>query len=372
MSDQDRSFLVVGAGHGGKAMAAHLARRGFRVRLFNRTIEHIAAIREYGGINLSEPNGRDYFGPLELVTADMGEALEGVDVVMVVIPANGHRDVARWCAPHLRDKQVVVLNPGRTGGALEFRHVLAQESCTADVAVAEAQTFLFASRSMGPADAKIFRVKNSVPLAALPATRTQEVLEVLQPAYSQFIPAPNVLHTSMDNIGAIFHPALTLLNAGRIESTHGDYQFYTEGVTPSVARVLENLDRERVTVAAALGIRAITVLEWLESAYSSTGSNLYEAIQNNPGYVGIQAPRTLNHRYVFEDVPMSLVPLVYLGEYLGVATVSMESMIHLASVIHGTDYRRRGRSIEQMGLADLSVREIAHYVETGEKPLRGR
>ncbi len=84
------------------------------------------------------------------------------------------------------------------------------------------------------------------------------MLEALRPAYPQFIDGVNVLHTGLDNMGAIFHPALTLLNAGRIESTNGDFQFYIEGVTPSVARVLEVLDRERVTVAAALGIRART------------------------------------------------------------------------------------------------------------------
>jgi opine dehydrogenase len=364
------SFTVIGAGHGGKAMAAHLARRGFRVRLFNRTFEHVAAICEYGGIKLIEADGREYFGPMEAVTANMAEALEGAEVVMVIIPANGHRDVARWCAPHLKDGQIVLLNPGRTGGALEFRHILDEEGCRADVIVAEAQTFLFASRSTGPAEAKIFRIKNSVPLAALPATRTRAALEAIRPAYPQFIAAPTVLHTSLNNIGAIFHPALTLLNAGRIESTRGNYQFYIEGVTPSVARVLENLDRERVTVAASLGIRAITVLEWLEAAYSSSGTNLYEAIQNNPGYVGIRAPRTLRHRYIFEDVPMSLAPIVELGRRFGVATVSMETMLHLAAVIHGTDYHRRGRTLWHMGVDDLSVREIRQYVETGEKPGR--
>ena len=62
-----------------------------------------------------------------------------------------------------------------------------------------------------------------------------------------------MLQTGLNNMGAIFHPALTLLNSGWIEATHGDYQFYIDGVTPSVARVLEALDRERVTVAASLG-----------------------------------------------------------------------------------------------------------------------
>jgi opine dehydrogenase len=134
-------------------------------------------------------------------------------------------------------------------------------------------------------------------------------LEAVAPTYPQFIDGVSVLHTGMNNMGAIFHPALTLLNAGRIESTHGDFEFYIEGVTPSVARVLEVLDRERVTVAAALGIRARSAMEWLKLAYDATGEDLNEAIHNQSGYYGIKAPSTLNHRYIFEDVPMSLVPL---------------------------------------------------------------
>ena len=121
-------------------------------------------------------------------------------------------------------------------------------------------------------------------------------------------------------MGAIFHPALTLLNAGRIESTRGDFQFYIDGVTPSVARVLEVLDRERVTVASSLGIRAHTAMEWLKMAYDATGSDLHETIHNQPGYYGIKAPATLNHRYITEDIPMSLVPIAALGQRYGVST----------------------------------------------------
>jgi len=126
----------------------------------------------------------------------------------------------------------VILHPGRTCGALEFVKSLRDNGCTADVTVAEAETFIYASRSDGPAQARIFRIKEAVPLAALPAVRTQAVLEAIRPAYPQFIDGVNVLHTGMNNMGAIFHPALTLLNAGWIEATHGDYQFYIDGVTP--------------------------------------------------------------------------------------------------------------------------------------------
>src|SRR3972149_3937753 len=361
-----KDFAVVGAGHGGKAMAAHLALMGFSVNLYNRTAEHSEVIKKRGGIELESTEGGPHgFGELALVTSNIGEAIKKVEVIMVVLPSSAHADIAKAIAPHLKSGQIVVLHPGRTCGALEFVKKIRENGCKADATVAEAETFIYASRSDGPAQARIFRIKEAVPLAALPAVRTQAVLEAIAPAYPQFIDGVNVLHTGMNNMGAIFHPALTLLNAGWIEATHGDYQFYIDGVTPSVARVLEVLDRERVTVASSLGLRARTGLEWLQMAYNTTGEDLHEAIHNQPGYYGITAPNTLNHRYIFEDVPMSLVPIASLGERFGVSVRGMESMIQIASIIHRTDYWRRGRTVEKLGLEQWSVSELTRFVQEG-------
>jgi len=360
-------FTVIGAGNGGKAMAAHLALMGRKVVLYNRTYSRIEVIAQRGGIDLDNPDGENGFGKLEMVTNQIGSALEGADVIMVVIPSSGHRDVAVAAAPYLQDDQIVLLHPGRTGGAIEFMEVLRQQGCKTKPIIAEAETFIYASRSEGPSEAHIFRVKESVPLAALPATRTAEVLEAIHTVYPQYIDGGNVLKTGLNNMGAVFHPALALLNAARIESTHGDFEFYIEGVTPSVAKVLEAIDRERVTVASALGIRARTGLEWLELAYDAHGVDLNEAIHNQTGYYGIKAPATVNHRYIFEDVPMSLVPIAAMGERYGVSVSAIDSIIRLACIMHQTDYWRRGRTLDKLGLKDLSVGEITKYVETGER-----
>jgi opine dehydrogenase len=363
---QKLRYTVIGAGHGGKAMAAHLASMGFPVTLYNRTAQHVAAIKARGGIDLEPSEGTPHgFGQLETVTSDMQTALSNADIVMVVVPSTAHVDIAKAAAPHLRDGQIVVLNPGRTFGAIEFAKVLSDESCLAKITLAEAETFIFASRSEGPAQARIFRIKEAVPLAALPATQTRKVLDALKPAYPQFIDGTNVLHTGLNNMGAIFHPALTILNAGRIESTNGDFQFYIEGVTPSVGRVLEVLDRERVTVASSLGIRARTAMEWLQMAYNAIGDDLREAIHNQPGYYGIRAPSTLNYRYIFEDVPMSLVPIASLGQHYGVSVRGMDSIIRLACIIHRKDFWRRGRTVESLGITGLSVSELTAYVNEG-------
>jgi len=359
-------YTVIGAGHGGKAMAAHLALKGFRVTLYNRTADHVTVIKKRGGIDLESAEGGPHgFGKLAKVTSDMGEALKDAAIVMVVVPSSAHADVAQKIAPYLKNGQIIILHPGRTCGAIEFTKVIRDNGCKADVTISEAETFIYASRSDGPAQARIFRIKEAVPLAALPATRTQQVLDAIAPAYPQFIDGVNVLQTGLNNMGAIFHPALTLLNAGWIEATHGDYQFYIDGVTPSVARVLEVLDRERVTIASSLGIRARTALEWLQLAYDTVGNDLHEAIHNQPGYYGIKAPPTLNHRYIFEDIPMSLVPMASFGERYGVSVRGMDAIIRLACIVHRTDYWRRGRTLDKLGINDLSVGELTLFVNEG-------
>jgi len=362
-----RKFTVIGAGNGGKAMSAHLAIMGQDVVLYNRTFINIEVIAKRGGIELESPPGGPFgFGEINLVTDDIQVALKDAEIIMVVVPSSGHSDIAKLVAPYLQDGQIVILHPGRTCGAIEFNQVLKQNGCQAEIILAEAETFIYASRSEGPSQARIFRIKEAVPLAALPAVDTPKVLSAIEHVYPQFIDGINVLHTGLNNMGAVFHPALTILNAGRIESTRGDFQFYVDGVTPSVAKVLETVDRERVTIASALGIRARTAMDWLSLAYNVRGDTLYEAIQNQTGYFGINAPNTLQHRYISEDVPMSLVPIAALGERYGVSVNAINSLIRLGCILHSTDYWRKGRTLDKLGIKDLSVSELTRYVNEGE------
>jgi opine dehydrogenase len=206
-------FAVLGAGHGGQAMAGHLALMGFRVSLYNRGESRLEPIRLVGGISVSGVVSG--FGTLDVVSHNIEEVLANADIIMVVVPATGHRDMAEAMAPYVQESQYVMLNPGRTGGALET-HTILKKHGKGKVVVAEAQTLIYAARSTNPGQVNIFGIKNVIPVATIPSYRTPEFLKLLRVAYPQFVPGDNVLKTSMDNIGAIFHPALTILNAARI------------------------------------------------------------------------------------------------------------------------------------------------------------
>jgi opine dehydrogenase len=166
-------------------------------------------------------------------------------------------------------------------------------------------------------------------------------------------------------VGAVIHPAITLLNAARIENDQGRFEFYMDGISPSMAGVLEAVDRERKAVAALLGVEVQSTKEWLASAYRATGSDLFEAVRANEGYRGITAPSTLEHRYILEDVPMSLVPIASAGKAFGLNTRAIEALILLAGLMMDTNFWTRGRTLENLGLAGLSPGEIRRIAETG-------
>ena len=356
-------IAVLGAGHGGLAMAGHLALMGHKVNLFNRGEERLWGVTSSGLIEVTgEVEG---FGKINLATTTMKDAIKGVELIMVVVPASGHRWMAEQMAPHLVDGQIVVLHPGRTFGALEFIRVLNGMKVKADVIVSEAQTFIYASRATGPSQVQIFRIKHSIPVASVRAHLIPNVINKLRQFYPQFMPGDNIFKTSMENIGSVFHPALCVLNAGWIEHDT-DFQFYHEGVTPSVAKILEKIDEERVRVAEALGIRAITARQWLYMAYSSTGQTLFQAMRKNSGYRGILAPRALKMRYLDEDIPFSLVPIASIGKMFKVETPTIDSVIHLGSEINSADYWAMGRTVENLGIQGMSLREI-RLLAIGEK-----
>lgn len=356
-------YCVLGAGHGGLALAGHLGLMGYPVSLWARDPATRESVRAAGGVFLE--GAVEGFGPVQ-VADTVAEALEGADAVLVVLPASAHREVAQRCAPHLRNGQRVLLLPGRTAGAIEFTHVLREQGCTADVTVGEAQTFLYASRKVGPCRARIHGIKRQVLVAALPARRTAELLAAVKPAFPQFMPARWVWKTSLDNVGAIFHPAVTLLNAGRVESTGGAFRHYVEGITPSVAALLERLDAERVAVARALGVGALTAREWLAEAYGVERPTLYDAIQATAAYADVGAPAHLNHRYIWEDVPTGLVPIASLGAACGVSTPVTDALIHVSNGLCGVDFRQIGRTLARLGMEGWGPERISQYALEGD------
>ena len=357
------SFAILGSGNAGATIAAHLKLMGHAVSLYDAFPIAVRDIQKNHNTIVLEGNlpvtGE---AKIDTVTVRLDEAVRGADVMICTTPAHVHKLLARDLARYLKPQQTVVLYPGRTGGVLEFRKVVQENGGTTDALIVETQTIAYACRKTG-ATVHVFGVKQELPFAGLPVARLDDFTRQIKEVFPNWVRAESLWHTSLHNIGMLFHPTPTLLNIGRMESGI-PFDYYIDGFTPSIAKIVEQLDTERLAVAKAMGVQLPTVLQWLKSSYGCSGSNLYNALQNNQAYVGIKAP-SLKHiddkkqlRYVIEDVPTGLVPVAALGERFGVPTPTMNAVIDLADVFFEINCRATGRTLKQLGLAEKSNDQI--------------
>jgi len=351
---QQRTFAILGMGNGGHAFAAYLGLRGQSVRAWDVDPARIAELTKVGTITANGPILSGTVTP-ELFTANIWEAVAGADVIMLVIPTIYHASVAHQIAPHLTEGQLVILNPGATGGAMEVRSVLG--SIGARALVGETNNMLFTCRSELPGEVTVNAVKDRVDFACLPASATAAAAARIADVLPQFYPVDNVLLTSIGNINAMVHPVPTMLNAARCEAA-SPFDYYHEGITPAVASLVEKLDAERLAVAKAYGLDIQTLPQWYSDSYGRKVTTVYDAVHNNAAYANIAGPTTLQTRYLHEDVATGLVPLSELGRAANVATPLIDAAINLASTLVATDFRDRGRTLARLGLAHLTPRQI--------------
>lgn len=360
-------IAVLGAGNGGHAAAADLSLRGFEVNLYELPAlrENIQPALKHGGIEAI--GAKEGFAKLNMITVDIKEAIQGVDLVMVVVPAFVHKLFAEICVPWLESGQIVVLNPGSTGGALEFSKTLRDKGVDKDIRVAETHTLTYGCRLVGPAKVDIHLLVKKVLFAAFPGKYTKEVIKLFKKIYPSMISAKNVMETSLANGNPVIHSAATLLNAGRIEYSKGEFYLYKEGITASVAKVIKAVDKERMALCRAMGFTPIPEPRMCTlQGYAETAETYYKCYTTSRILTSVKGPPNLQHRYFTEDVAYGLVMWSSLGDMLGVPTPTIKSIIRLASVAIGVDYWKEGkRTVASLGLLGMNVEELNRFLAEG-------
>lgn len=361
-------IAVLGAGNAGHAAAADLTLAGYDVNLFEvpelrRSIEPIL---ERGGIEI-QGVAREGFAKVRLVTTNIKEAVQNADLIMITVPSSYHTKFAELCAPHLENGQIVVLNPGHTGGALEFAKKFRDLGVKTDIKIAETMTLTYVCRIVEPAKVKVFHVHKKILFSAFPSKDTWEAHDAFKELYPNTLAAKNVMETGLTNTGAILHPAGMVMNAGWIERTKGDFLFYVDGITPSVARVVEAVDAERMNLMRAFGLRPVSFPElYFEGGYTPVkASTTFEALQSTVADRQLRAPSFLTHRYVDEYVKCGLVPMVEIGDLIGVNVPTMKALIHLSCTMNNVNYWAEGRTLERMGVPRVDIASLNNWLETG-------
>jgi opine dehydrogenase len=348
------NVTIIGAGNSGLAMAAHISKHGNNVTLWNRSRSSIAKLIETHKIHSEGIINGDI--EIAQITDDIETAVENTDIILITTPADSHKELAEKIAQKIKKETLIILNPGRTFGALEFQAVYEKFNQRYKQTVAEAQTIIYTCRRTGDDSVNIIALKSGVLLSTFNADKNKSIIARLPECIQDFfIPAHSMIETSIGNVGMILHCAPLLLNSGWTESESTVYKYYYDGITPSVGRIIEKIDKERVLVSKQLGWEVETTKDWLRRTYHVEGNNIYECIQNNEAYKTIDAPNSLNHRYIFEDVPCGLVPLEAIGKRLGLEMKYTSLIIDLASSLTDINFRKNGRNTDLLFPESRSV-----------------
>jgi len=361
----DRTVAIVGAGIGGVYLAAELGVLGCKLRLHDIDDSRLVAIRARGGIEV-EGHG---FAAIERITTDAATAVDGADVIVIVTGGNAQAEAARSLAPLLRDRQIILLIQGNTGGSLVLRRALDAAGCRAAVDIAEMDNYPYSCWRLAPDRIRPIVKKRWLQIATFPGSRVGQVFPRLSPLFPSAVAAPSIISTGFTNANAMLHVANCVANAGKIDRGES-YKFYAEGVTPAVARLYQAINAERVAIAAAFGTAVPTLEDWFERVYGVHGASLDESCRllttNSDGpYQATGTPTAWTHKYITEDVPSGLIPMRELGKAAGMATPAIDAVVTLAQILAGHDFAAGARTLARLGLAGMDAAQIRRVVAEG-------
>jgi len=353
---------VLGGGNTAFSIAANLALAGHEVLIwehpdFAHTLEPIRQ-------NLTiELKGAAQTGRARLagVTSDAGDALSWADVLVCSVPSYAHGPFAKELLPHLRPGHVLALLPGNLGALAFGRQV--RNAGIPGVVIAESDTAPYVCRKTGPAEATNWGTVSALGIGVFPASQTDEVVPELASLFPGATAHPHVLAAGLSAMNPIVHPAGVLLNAGRVERSRDEFWFYEEGVTPSVARVIEALDAERLAIGRVFGLDLMTVAAGFHAAGFGPKGDLWSVINGSRMLTELRAPGSLDTRWLSEDVPYGLATWAELAQSVAVETPLMESLVTLTSALLGRDCRVERRSLASLGIEGMDVEKLVEYLQ---------
>ena len=255
MKDMKKTIAIIGGGNGAHTMAADLAMRGYRIRMYEDSafIGKLSVLRDTLTIRctgLLQGEGR-----IEFLTDDMARAVDGADYIAVVTPSTAHRAVAEKLRGLVGKDQPILIYPGGFG-ALEFRAVLG-DACPV---IVQTNNLPYDTRLDGPASIYCTGM-SPVSVALFPADADRTVLEDVMDISPYERVYEDVLESDLSLVNPSVHSGPCLINIGAIEqqALRGQFCMY-EHFTFGAAKIDWAIDAERKAVGAAFGYR-LTPLE---------------------------------------------------------------------------------------------------------------
>lgn len=359
------SITILGGGNTAFAVAANLTHAGHQVTLweipsFEHTLEPIRGTNE---INL---HGVAHAGAAKIhdLTTDIARALSASDLVLVIVPSYAHEPFLESCAPHLTEDHTVVLMPGNLG-TLAWAKSL-RDMGAAVPTLAEVDTAPYVCRKTEPDAATIWGIVTGLGLGVLPTDRTEQVRTRLDGLFPGVRAYPDVVACGLSAMNPVVHPAGLLMNAGRVERSRGEFYFYDEGITDTVARVIMTVDGERCAIGAALGYDLTPANVAFHEAGFGPSGDLWATINGSRMLTALKAPGSLDTRWLTEDIPFGLAPWSEIGKQFGVPTPTIDAFVDIGSIVIGFDGWEAARGVTALGIDALDRDQLKTYLQTGK------
>lgn len=344
--------------------AACLARDGHEVsmlKLSGRPDEHFQKLGQTKQITLHDEHGTQTV-PLLAVTRNPAEVIPQADILLIYYVSNYHKSLASALAPHLQKHQTVYICPGYLG-SVYFLNELERLGRSGDAPLfAEGETLPYSCRITAPGEVTLYSVNYGHPIATVPAGRVEEACKTLAPVLGHCIPRDNIAEVALHNPNLIMHTVGIALNAAYIENSDGQFSMYTEGFTPSTWKVAHELDQEKMDMLTRIGAKPRSYIEEFK-VRTFTDPDAYsddEAFEIYAESVKDLRTKSVDNRYITEDVPMGLGLLHSLGKHLGMPTPVGDSIMTLAGTMVGDDYFAQARTIEALGFS--SAKELLSFI----------
>ena len=351
---------IVGAGSIAFGMAAFLERAGHKATLWSPSGERTKALAA-GEPLVAAGAIEGTFKPA--IAASAEELVASGDVILVALPAYGHKHVFDKIAPHITPTQTVIVSSHASFGALYLSRLLAARGIV--VPIIAWSTTLVSGRQAGPAKVQVNTVRKSVDLATLPASRSAEGLALCQSLFGdRFVDRQSLLAIALSNLNPTIHMGIALGNMTRME--RGEAWGQAENVTPNVGRLLEDLDRERLAIATSIGLEVRTIFQHLNLSFGvpmGSASEMHQAMHAiGKGGTG---PTTADSRYVTEDVPFGLVPTAKLGRLVTHPAPLHEAGVSLFSAMYGRDFNAENDLLAALDIDSVSLPQLQTLCRDG-------
>jgi len=328
-----RNICIIGAGNVGLTLGAYLSDKKNNIKIYKKgKIKEDKINFEYslgGAVNLKTR--------ISLMTNDFKKAFEGAEIVFITLPAFCRKNYLKDLV-EIVDKTIYLIFFPDNYGVIELDNILKNSEKKDLFKYAGTNTFVYPCRKRSNNYSIVKGIKKEIFVSSTRRKWPEEILEILNEQWNIFLIKENYLEIQFLNMNPIIHPAVLLMNLGRIENEKGNFDFYNEGITPTIANLIESIDRERVEVGRACGMTLKPLLRVMKDVYNSDGENLYKALTQSKVHKDGLAPKSLNTRYIKEDIPYGLAPISNIGKIKGVDTPFINAFIDLANIVMKKDY----------------------------------